>query len=154
MDSITIPEKPRSKPNVTSGTHQNLFLTCELIVLFCSLAAQKVATLKIIKDVCYNKQKLPPTQDLKKQGVSLFFRTIKAKSGSLCHSAIVIIETNVIVLPCSTREVAFVYGHFINHNRKYFCGDVVKFARFIIDRYAKDLLAIGIAKPPKNVIDL
>ena len=65
MDSITIPEKPRHKSNMKSGAHQNVFLACELIVLFCSLAAKKVTTMKIIKDVCYNNKKLPSTEDLK-----------------------------------------------------------------------------------------
>ena len=36
----------------------------------------------------------------------------------------------------------------MNHHRNDFCGDAMKFTYFIVNRYAKDLLEIGIGKPP------
>ena len=57
------------------------------------------------------------------------------------------IGKQAVTLECSTREVAFIYGHFMNHHRKDFCGDIKKFKYFIVNRHAKDLLKIGIGKP-------
>ena len=149
MNSITIPKEPRTVSPVLptrvfkkSGTCQNTFLTCGLIVLFFSLAAQKVETLKIIKDTYYHGKKLPSDEELKELGVSQYYG--KARNG---WATKVQIHKVTITLQCSTKEVAFLFGHFMNHHRHEFIDDLDKFIRFIVNRYGKYLLKIGVAKP-------
>ena len=87
-------------------------------------------------------EELSSTEQLKRLGVTLHFGAVRDR-----HRANVNINCHHVSLECSTREVAFGYRTFFNQHRKDFCGEDSKFVRFIVDRYAKDLLKIGIAKP-------
>ena len=57
------------------------------------------------------------------------------------------IGTISVKFRCSTREVAFLFGHAMAHHKKEHDGDNHRHIRMITDKRGVDLLSIGVASP-------